>query len=218
MAAAGHPEDKQSLSNPNSFKYRGKITLVDSGEILDRAARFISAEKVLGFDVETKPSFKKGEVHPPALMQIATFKEVFLIRLLKFDWFEILKPVLESETTIKAGIGILDDVRKLLSAGRFLPAGFVEIGQLARKTGCQKSSLKYLAKEIMGLEISKKSRLTNWEKTVLTEDQIAYAAADAYLSRELFLRLRVKYREAFDEPVIFCKFPSEPLLQGRGPS
>ena len=38
-------------------------------------------ENLLGFDIETRPSFKKGESHPPALLQLAGTKAVFIFQL-----------------------------------------------------------------------------------------------------------------------------------------
>ena len=40
-------------------------------------------EDHLGFDTETRPSFKKGQYYPPALVQLATSERVYLFRIAK---------------------------------------------------------------------------------------------------------------------------------------
>ena len=57
-------------------RYEGEICLVATPADLQRAREDIRQEAVVGFDTETKPSFQKGESHPPCLAQLATARAV----------------------------------------------------------------------------------------------------------------------------------------------
>jgi len=119
---------------------------------------------------------------------------------------------------IKVGVGVRDDVRRLATLMEFSPGAFIEIGTLAQKLGYPKTGLAFLTEEVFGLRLSKRARLTNWERKDLTPAQIRYAAADAHLSREIYLKLIERFTEADREEITFCTFPSILPLQGCGPS
>ncbi len=171
---------------------------------------------MVGFDIESKPCFKKGEFNYPSLLQLATDREVMIVKLLEISDRTPLVPFLESERVIKAGVGVRDDVRRLATLFEFSPAAFIEIGTLAQKLGYQKTGLAFLTQEVFGLKLSKRARLTNWERKDLTPSQIRYAAADAHLSREIYLKLLERFTENDLQEITFCTFPSILPLQGFG--
>lgn len=61
--------------------YEGPITLIRTTGELAKAIEDIGQDPVLGFDTETRPTFRKGRVNPPALIQLATAGHVYLIQL-----------------------------------------------------------------------------------------------------------------------------------------
>lgn len=170
----------------------------------------------MGFDIESKPCFKKGEFNYPSVLQLATAEEVFLVKLLEIKDRTPLLPFLESDKVIKAGVGIRDDVRRLATLLDFSPGAFMEISTLAQKLGYIKTGLAFLTGELFGLKLSKRSRLTNWERKELTRAQVMYAATDAFLSREIYLELIGKFSEDDLEEITFCTFPSVLPLQECG--
>jgi ribonuclease D len=200
----------------NTIHFEGSIHIVDSENALQAAVPFLLEETVLGFDIESKPCFKKGEFHYPSLLQLATSKEVFLIKMLEIKNRESLVPIMESENIVKVGIGIRDDVRRLATLFEFDPRSFLEISNMAVKLGYPKTSVSYLTQETLGFNVSKRSRLSNWERKELTPSQIKYAATDAYLSRLLYFKLFERYAETVQEEIAFCTFPSSLPLQGCG--
>jgi ribonuclease D len=62
------PEEINSLPLKT---FQGKITVVSEAEKLPRIIKEIEKHRVVGFDTETRPSFKKGQIYQVALLQLA---------------------------------------------------------------------------------------------------------------------------------------------------
>jgi len=166
--------------------FEGEIVVVDHISKLESAVNDLSKEKMIGFDTETKPSFKRGQINDAALMQLATGKKAFLFRLNKIGLPESLKKVLSSPKILKVGVAIHDDIKGLQRISRFTPAGFVELQHEVKDYGINDFSLKKIAGIVLGVRISKSQRLTNWESDALTEAQQCYAATDAWISYKIY--------------------------------
>ena len=164
------------------------MRLVATHADAERAAADFAAERVVGFDTETRPSFRAGERHPPALAQVATARAVYLFRLQRMDFSATLGPLLSSARTIKAGVGLADDLRQLATAFAFTPAALVDLGAAARRRGMDKSGVRALAALFLGFRIPKGAKTSNWAARELSAQQIAYAATDAWACRELYLK------------------------------
>ena len=147
----------------------------------------------LGFDTETRPTFKKGQYYPPALIQLAAEDCVYLFRICKIDTLDPLLPLLESNDILKSGVAIKDDVKELQAVHQFQPAGFIEITDLTVKLGYENRGLRALAGLLMGGRISKGAQVSNWAREDLDEKQLRYAATDAWISRELYARARAEF-------------------------
>ena len=161
--------------------------LVTSAADLARAAQDLAEERVVGFDTETRPTFKVGQKYPPALAQVATERAVYLFQLQRADYSAVLRALLESPT-IKAGVGIGDDIRQLREVFPFQPAGIADLGAMARRAGVERSGVRALAAMYLGFRIPKGTKTSNWAAPRLSPAQIAYAATDAWACRELYLR------------------------------
>jgi ribonuclease D len=164
------------------------VRLVATREEAERAAADFAAERVVGFDTETRPSFRVGESHPPALAQVATATAVYLLQLQRMDFAGVLEPLLSSRTTVKAGVGLREDLRQLRKHFAFEPAAIVDLGAVARRHGLEKSGVRPLAAMFLGLRIPKGAKTTNWAARQLSPQQVAYAATDAWACRELYLK------------------------------
>lgn len=71
-------------------------------------------EATLGFDTETRPAFRKGEVHPPATLQLSTATATLVVPLLHLDAPPaLLLDTLASTHIAKVGVGIDDDAIEL---------------------------------------------------------------------------------------------------------
>jgi ribonuclease D len=147
------------------------------------------SEKILGFDIESKPAFSKGESYAPSLMQIASQSKIYLFRLEKIGGLSALKPILENANIIKVGAAINHDVKNLFKIEEFNAQGFHDLGTFSKKLKVIHTGLRNLAAIFLRVRISKKSQLTDWTQEVLTTQQISYAATDAWASREIFIKM-----------------------------
>ncbi len=150
----------------------------------------LARSTVLGFDTETRPAFKRGQQFPPSLLQLATAEEVFLLQLGYTGLPRPIRTVLEDPAIIKVGVAPDDDLRALQAMAPFQPSGFVDLARIARNSGIRQRGLRGLAAAVCAVRISKTARTSNWANDVLTPRQIRYAATDAWIGREIFLRLR----------------------------
>lgn len=181
-----------SLQAPESniISFTGKIHLITTNSQLAAVSERLAVSKELGFDTETRPSFKKGEFYKVALLQLANETDAYLIRLQKISNFQILKSVFERNDIVKVGVAIRDDLKQLKKTFDFNPQNFVELQELAKANGLQNFGLQGMTEEVLQARLSKRAKITNWEASELTDQQIKYAATDAWIGFKLFHRLR----------------------------
>ena len=169
--------------------FTGKIVLVDSQEIFNGVIIKLVNQKVLGFDTETRPSFRKGRKNKVSLIQLSSGNIAFLFRINKIGIPDQLADILADPGIVKAGVAIHDDLRFLKSIRKFEPDGFVDLQKFVKEFGISSSGLKKLAAIILGFRISKRQQVTDWEATELTEAQQIYAATDAWVCYEIYRKL-----------------------------
>ena len=138
---------------------------------------------------ETKPSFKKGDVFKTALLQLSTENDAYLIRLHSITQFQTIKNVLENNQVVKVGVAIRDDLKELQKVFPFTPQNFVELQEIAKLKGLQNFGLKGMTAEVLQANLSKRAKTSNWEASTLTDQQIMYAATDAWIGLKLFRKL-----------------------------
>ena len=112
---------KEEISELPLVSYSGRIELVANHENLKACLPALRSEKLLGFDTETRPSFRKGMIYPIALLQLATQETVYLIRLNQLGFPEELRELLASPESQKVGVAIRDDIKGLQQLVPFIP-------------------------------------------------------------------------------------------------
>ena len=177
---------KAEINELPLIAWEGEIKILESSEEMEAAAVDLVNESHLGFDTETRPSFKKGDYYPPALIQLATEHCVYLFRISKTKTFDPLLPILESPDILKTGVAIKDDVKELRAMEDFTPSGFVEIADITVKLGYENRGLRALAGLLLQGRISKAAQVSNWARPELDNKQVRYAATDAWISREIY--------------------------------
>lgn len=172
------------------YHYEGEVLLVRTPEELESVMPLLEREPILGFDTETRPSFRKGRVNAPSLVQLATEEAVVLVQLSWMPLDEGLAALLSDPLHVKTGVAIGDDMRELVKLRPFTPAGLADVGAFARAQRLSSQGLRTLAANLFGLRISKGPQCSNWSAKVLSRRQIQYAATDAWISRAIYLRMR----------------------------
>ena len=170
--------------------FEGKTSVISEPEKVAKAIKEIAKHEVVGFDTETRPAFKKGQVYQVALLQLAVPGKVFLIRIQHTGVTEEIAHLFQNEKIIKAGVGIRDDLKALRKHRDFEPGSCLDLSTLAKAAGLQVESVKKLAALLLGFRISKSAQTSNWEAQTLTQKQIEYAATDAWVCLELYHKLK----------------------------
>ncbi|HAF28548.1 MAG TPA: 3'-5' exonuclease [Bacteroidales bacterium] len=174
------------------YQFSGGIFVIDTFDKLDYYLPLIVEHKMLGFDTETKPSFKKGVINPVSLLQITSSTQAFLIRINKIGLPDEIKNILSNEGIIKIGLAIKDDIKILRDINEFEPQSFIDLQDYVGDFGIEAKSLKKITAIVLNKRISKSQQVTNWEKEELTEAQQIYAATDAWACLQVYKKLNDK--------------------------
>ncbi len=169
-------------------RYEGRVWLVGTPHDLAHALADIRQERVVGLDTETRPAFRKGESYLPCLVQVATAHAVYLFQFRDLDVFPVLTELLASPRIVKAGVALAHDLRQLKLVFPFVEKNVLDLGVVARRGGHGQSGVRNLAGAFLGWRIPKGARTSNWAAPRLSSAQMTYAATDAWVCRELFLR------------------------------
>lgn len=181
---------KEEISELPVRAFEGKIHLIDKTKKAAEICNYLKNFKILGFDTETKPVFKKNRSNQVALLQLSTENEAFLFRLNKIGLPEAVTDILSNPKIIKTGVALRDDLKELRERNKFEPKGFVELQKFVTLYGIQDAGLKKLAANVLGFRISKSQQLSNWERRKLSEKQMQYAATDAWVGYLIYSKLK----------------------------
>ena len=169
-------------------RYEGEVRVVSAPQDLAPALADILQEPVVGFDTETRPAFRPGESYSPSLAQVATARAVYLFQVRNREAAEAVAQTLASEHVVKAGVGLADDLKALKKLVEFSERSIVDLGAVATRHGLKQTGVRNLTGLFLGFRIPKGTKTSNWARSQLTSQQIAYAATDAWACRELYLR------------------------------
>lgn len=169
--------------------FAGKVVVVNNHDKLARACEQLAKESIIGFDTETRPSFKAGVSYNVSLIQLSTADTCYLIRLCSVPMERCLMKILESRKILKVGVDVQGDIRNLSKIRHFRAGGFVELQKEVEAFGIEDKSLRKMAAIILGVGVSKAQRLSNWEARELTAAQLRYAATDAWICLEMYRAL-----------------------------
>lgn len=177
---------KQQLTALPPEHFTGTIVVVDTPIAADNAVEHLRKADLIGFDTETRPSFKKGQSYNVALLQLSSPDTCYLFRLNKIGMPSSLKELLEDPTKMKIGLSLHDDFRNLRKTYDFEPDGFVELQTFVTQWNIIDKSLSKLYGILFGKRLSKAQRLSNWEVDQLAESQQHYAALDAFACTKIY--------------------------------
>ena len=179
---------REDLANLPIRRYEGTVSLVETLDDLAQARADFRQERVIGLDTETRPSFHRGQSHLPCLVQAATARAVYLFQLRRLDVFPALAEFLANPAAVKTGVGLAHDLSQLKQVFPFDVANALDLGVVARRRGLAQTGVRNLAGMFLGFRVPKGNRTSNWAAARLSPAQITYAATDAWVCRELYLR------------------------------
>ena len=182
--------DKQDINQMPLVTFPGRIHIINAISQVMSAVAALQTSPIAGFDTETRPSFKRGERHNVALLQLSTATDAFLIRLNRTGIPAPLKQYLENPDIIKVGLSTTDDFHQLTRLCDIHPAGFVELQQLVKQYDITDMSLQKIYAILFQQKISKGQQLTNWEAPQLSDAQQRYAAIDAWACLRIYEHLQ----------------------------
>ena len=172
--------DKAKIAALPRVLFKGRIVVVLTERDADKAVRYLLSQPILGVDTETRPSFKKGETHQVALLQVSSYDVCFLFRLNQLGLSPSVKRLLEDKQVPKIGLSLRDDLLSLHKLADFNAGYFIDLQDHMREIGVEDLSLQKLYANFFAQKISKREQLTNWEADILQDKQKLYAATDAW--------------------------------------
>ncbi len=193
----------QEIEKLEYASFPGNIYVIDSvGAEFNRAVNYLRAQKIIGFDTETRPCFSPNQPrYEVSLLQLSGPDKAFLFRLNKIGMHRRLCNLLASDRIVKVGAAIHDDIRGLQRLRNFKEDAFVDLQKIGWEWGIRDKAVKKMAAIILGIRISKTQQLSNWEADKLSESQCRYAATDAWVCREMYLKLLASEKNPLVESI-----------------
>lgn len=194
---------REELEKLEYASFPGKIHVIDSvGAEFNRAIAYLRSQKIIGFDTETRPCFGPNQPrYGVSLLQLSGPGKAYLFRLKSMGMHRRLCNLLSDRRIIKVGAAIHDDIRGLQKLNDFKADGFVDLQKIVADYGIRDKSVKKMTAIILGFRISKTQQLSNWEAEELSESQCKYAATDAWVCREMYLKLMNSEKNPLPEQV-----------------
>ena len=172
-----------------AVEFRGEIRIVEHERDIAAACKTLAEQPVIGFDTETRPSFRSGVTFRVSLLQLSTPTVCYLFRLNKIPLAKPILQLLEDRRILKIGADVAGDLRSLRQIRHFRDGGFVDLQGIAPEWGIGEKSLRKLSAIVLGRRVSKAQRLSNWEAATLTDKQQLYAATDAWVCTRIYEQL-----------------------------
>jgi ribonuclease D len=207
--------DNDSVALLPAACFEGRIVVVDNEADVEAACHDLQRYDMLGFDTETRPSFRAGVSYKVALLQLSTDDRCYLFRLSQIRLSNSILKILGSKQIIKVGADVSGDIRALHALRHFHADGFVDLQVEASRWGIEEKSLRKLSAIVLGERVSKAQRLSNWEATILTEQQQEYAATDAWVCTRILQTLESSQSVAGERTIISAMPPKEVKEEGK---
>jgi ribonuclease D len=182
--------DNDTVASLPAARFAGRIVIVDKNEQIEEACNDLKRYDVIGFDTETRPSFRAGVSYKVGLLQLSTPDTCYLFRLSHIRLDNRILKILGSRQILKIGADVTGEIRALHALRNFHADGCVDLQVEASRWGIEEKSLRKLSAIVLNMRVSKAQRLSNWEAEILTQQQQEYAATDAWVCIEIMKELQ----------------------------
>ena len=171
--------------------FPGRISVITGpGPELDHAVAHLGAQRIIGFDTETKPVFQAGQPrHHTALLQLASETEAFLFRLHELGLPQEIADLMADPGITKIGAAVGEDIHGLQHYRHFEPHRFMDLQPFGERYGIREKSVRKMAAIILDRKVSKAQQCSNWEADPLSDAQLLYAATDAWICVRMYKAL-----------------------------
>ena len=182
--------NKAEIATLPIVQFPGRIFVIYTEADARKAVDYLNRHEIVGVDTETRPCFRKGQVHKVALLQISTEDTCFLFRLNKIGMPSFLQDFLTNDI-LKIGLSLRDDFKMLRRRKNMQTeeGNWIDLQDYVVRFGIEDRSLQKIYANLFGMKISKGQRLSNWEAETFTEAQMQYAAIDAWACVKIYNRL-----------------------------
>ena len=191
-----HPtpgKEQIELLEPFERLALAQIEVISTAQQAMGALQALDGVTALGFDTESKPTFAKFEASTgPHIVQLSTLDRAYIFQLEDAECRRAVALLLEAHEVIKAGFGLGDDRRRIISKLGVDPQGVLDLNTVFRERGYRKDmGVRGAVAVLFNRRFikSRKATTSNWANARLTEAQIIYAANDAYAAMRVFEEL-----------------------------
>jgi ribonuclease D len=196
MPEPKHPPAKDHIATLEPFDGLGIecITLVSNLDEAESAFEDLSVSGDVGFDTESKPTFRKGEISTgPHVLQFSTTGHAYIFQSHVPECLPVVMRLLESTQIQKIGFGLRGDLSHISNRFGIRPSSIHDLDRSFQQLGYRnavgaKSAVAMLFER--RLLKSKSVTTSNWGSPMLTEKQLIYAANDAYAALLVYHALR----------------------------
>lgn len=150
----------------------------------EAAAAAIRAAGAVGFDTESKPTFRLGETSDgPHTVQFATSDQAFIFQVHRPEGHDLLIDLLQSPVLLKVGFGLGSDKGQIQARFGVALRAVLDLNHLFSQDGYRRDmGVRAAVALVFGQRFlkSKKTTTSNWALPQLTPNQLRYAANDAW--------------------------------------
>lgn len=114
-----------------AIEFRGEIRIVEDERDIAAACKYLAEQPVIGFDTETRPSFRPGVTFRVSLLQLSSPEVCYLFRLNRIPLDKAILQLFENKRLLKVGADVAGDLRSLRQIRHFRDAGFIDLQAIA---------------------------------------------------------------------------------------
>jgi ribonuclease D len=170
------------------------IHLITTREEAASALKHLLEESFLGFDTESRPTFRIGQhSEGPHVLQFATLHRAYLFQAHLPFCVPAVAEIIRARQVVKIGFGMSDDIKRIKAKFRVHPRSVIDMDHIFKSLGHNNSiGTRTAIALLFGKRFIKSHKTTtsNWSNRRLSEKQLLYAANDAFAALAVFMALK----------------------------